>query len=59
MTVPFFLFYMACTIVIASIGRNYRFGFWGFFFASLFFSPLVACLMVIAAKPLEKPSSKC
>jgi uncharacterized membrane protein len=57
MPIQSFLFYLACSALVAYLGRNYRFGFWGYFFASLFFSPLVGFILVIAAKPARNPSS--
>lgn len=35
--------------LIGVLGRNCRFGFWGFFFASLMFTPLGGALLLIAA----------
>jgi hypothetical protein len=47
--------YVLLSFVIAWLGRNYRFGFWGYFFASLFFTPPVGAVMVIAAMPSSPP----
>jgi len=38
-------------IVIGFFGRKYRFGFWGFFFATILFTPIIGTLMLIAAMP--------
>jgi hypothetical protein len=38
-------------IVIGFFGRNFRFGFWGYFFASILFTPIIGLLMLLAARP--------
>jgi hypothetical protein len=48
------LFYTLISLIIAWFGRKYRFGFWGYFFACLFFTPPVGAVMVIASIPLQK-----
>jgi len=35
--------------IIGIMGTNKKFGFWGFFFGSLLFSPIVGLLMFFAA----------
>lgn len=45
------VFYLLAALCIGFWGRNYRFGFWGYFFASFLFSPLIGTLMVIASTP--------
>jgi hypothetical protein len=42
------------SFLIGIIGRNYRFGFWGYFFSSLLLTPMVGILLVIASKPKEQ-----
>lgn len=37
--------------LIGMVGQRYRFGFWGYFFASVLLSPIVGALMLIAAVP--------
>jgi hypothetical protein len=41
-------------IVIGFFGRNLRFGFWGYFFASILLTPAIALLMLLAAIPLRQ-----
>jgi hypothetical protein len=48
-----FLLYIISALIIAWFGRNYRFGFWGYFFASLFFTPMVGAIIVIASIPVS------
>ena len=42
-------------ILIGFFGRNLRFGFWGYFFASILLTPAIALLMLLAAIPLRQP----
>lgn len=44
-----FLIVLVASIVVAVLGRNRKFGFWGYFFASLLLSPFVGLLFVIAS----------
>jgi hypothetical protein len=39
------------SFLIALGGRNYRFGFWGYFFASILLTPIIGFLLLIAAVP--------
>ena len=36
-----------------SLGRRLRFGFWGYFFVSVFLTPIIGLLMLIAAVPTK------
>jgi hypothetical protein len=49
-----FVIYTLASLIIAWFGREYRFGFWGYFFASLFFTPLVGAIIVIASVPVQR-----
>jgi hypothetical protein len=46
------------SIVIAILGRCYRFGFWGYFFASVLLSPVIGFLLYLAAIPTKHPDAK-
>ncbi len=37
------------SLVIGFVGRNGKFGFWGYFFASLLLTPFVGLLLVLAS----------
>jgi hypothetical protein len=39
------------SLVIALLGKGFRFGFWGYFFGSLLFTPLIGLLFLAAAIP--------
>lgn len=41
------------SILIGFFGRNYRFGFWGYFFASILLTPIVGLLMLLGAVPTK------
>jgi hypothetical protein len=41
-------------IVIGFFGRKFRFGFWGYFFATVLFTPLIGVLLLIAAMPRSR-----
>ena len=38
-------------ILIGFFGRNFRFGFWGYFFASILLTPIVGLIMLLGAIP--------
>ena len=44
-----YLLYFGLCLLIAFVGRNRPFGFWGYFFSSVFLTPLVGCLLLAAA----------
>jgi len=49
------LIFVALSIVIGFLGRNRRFGFWGYFFLSMLLTPVVGLLALIAAIPRAEP----
>jgi hypothetical protein len=48
------LIYLGFSILVGLMGRDRKFGFWGYFFASLLLSPLLGFLLVICSDP-RKP----
>lgn len=42
------------SIGIAYLGRNFRFGFWGYLFGSILLSPLMGLLLLCAGIPQKK-----
>lgn len=55
------MFQMAIIVFVGSIlvgllGRNRKFGFWGYFFASILLSPIIGLLLVVASDK-RKPST--
>lgn len=41
------------SIMVASIGKNRKFGFWGYLFASFLLTPIVGALLVLASDPIK------
>lgn len=41
--------YLVLCLIVAYCGRYRRFGFWGYFFASLILTPLIGALLVIGS----------
>jgi hypothetical protein len=60
MSPPAFIAYTIASLIIGWFGRSLRFGFWGYFFASLFFTPLVGMILVIGSMPVKdkQPNDK-
>lgn len=46
--------WIIAAILIGFFGRRYRFGFWGYFFASVLLTPVIGLLMLIAATPTSE-----
>lgn len=53
------LMHILFSFAIGLWGRNYRFGFWGYFFATLLFTPVIGTLMVIASIPAPSGDTRC
>jgi hypothetical protein len=49
--------WLATAILVGFFGRHYRFGFWGYFFVSIFLTPIIGLLMLIAAEPKRERKS--
>jgi hypothetical protein len=47
------LLFLAASLLAAVLGRRRRIGFWGFFFASMVFSPVVTLSFLYFATPVE------
>jgi hypothetical protein len=41
------------SLLLGFLGRNKKLGFWGFFFASLLFTPVLGLLLLIIAGPAK------
>jgi hypothetical protein len=46
--------YLILCLFIAVAGRKLRFGFWGYFFASIFLTPVLGILLLLAAVPVAR-----
>jgi len=47
--------WVVLAVIIGFFGRNRRFRFWGYFFASVLLTPIVGVLLLLAAIPLPEP----
>ena len=45
------LIYLALCLVAAVAGRNRRIGFWGYFFSSVIFTPIISLLFLYFGQP--------
>lgn len=50
------LIIFVASFVVAVLGRKRKFGFWGYFFASILLSPIIGLLLVAASS--RKPSEQ-
>lgn len=41
--------YLAGSLIVAVLGKNRRFGFWGYLFASLLLSPMIGLILILAS----------
>jgi hypothetical protein len=51
--------YIALCFIIAWIGINRKFGFWGYLFCSLFLTPVIGALVLLASDERPKQVIKC
>jgi hypothetical protein len=51
--------YIGLCLIIAWIGCNRKFGFWGYFFCSLFLTPVIGALVLLASDERPKRLKKC
>jgi hypothetical protein len=50
--IPIIIVWILGSLLVAALGRRRKFGFWGYFFCSLLFSPLMGLLFLAAS---DKP----
>ena len=53
--IPLIAAWLVFAIIIGFFGRNRRFRFWGYFFASVLLTPIIGLLLLIAAIPVRNP----
>lgn len=46
---PAYLLYILLSLAVAIFGANRKFGFWGYFFGSLFLTPAIGLILVLAS----------
>ena len=52
------LIYVSLAVLFGFCGRSYRFGFWGYFFATLLLTPIIGFLLLIAVGRLVPPAGR-
>lgn len=53
-----FLFAVTASLVIGWLGRNKKFGFWGYFFCSLALTPFVGLIVLFASDAKNKNDNR-
>jgi hypothetical protein len=56
--IQLFVLNLALAFVIGFIGRKRRLGFWGHFFASILFTPIIGILLVVASRSPKREKRK-
>ena len=51
--------YLVLCFLLALIGNNRKFGFWGYFFCSLFLTPIIGALVMLGSDTRPEKISKC
>jgi hypothetical protein len=47
--------YLCAAILVAFLGRRRKWGFWGYLWSSILFTPFFGLLFILAADPPQKP----
>jgi len=50
--------WLILSLLIAILGRRFRFGFWGYLFGSILLTPVFGFLLYVAAIPARPMKSK-
>jgi uncharacterized membrane protein len=53
----FYVFWVSASILAGLLGRKRKFGFWGYLFASIFFTPIVGLVLLLGSDPKVLPES--
>jgi hypothetical protein len=43
------IYYIGICLIIGLLGINKKFGFWGYFFGAMLFSPLIGVILLLAS----------
>ncbi|MBF0518956.1 MAG: hypothetical protein HQK92_04455 [Nitrospirae bacterium] len=52
--IEYIILYVLGSLIIAMFGANRKLGFWGYFFASLLFSPFIGIILFFASDKRKK-----
>ncbi len=53
------LAYLMLCFCLALIGKNRKFGYWGYFFCSLFLTPIIGAIVLLGSDKRQKKINKC
>jgi len=53
------LAYLGLCFIIAFLGTNRKFGYWGYFFSSLFLTPVVGAIVLLGSDKRSETLKKC
>lgn len=53
------LAYIGLCFCLALLGTHRKFGYWGYFFCSLFLTPLVGSIVLLGSDPRQQIKKKC
>ncbi len=54
----YLIWYVFFSLVIGFLGTNRKFGFWGYFFYSLLFTPFLGIILLLASSPIAPVKCK-
>ncbi len=52
----YFLIYVLAAVIVSLLGVNRKFGFWGYFFASMMLTPALGLILVLASDDRSEPA---
>jgi hypothetical protein len=53
-----FIVWTTLALIIGLMGANRKFGFWGYFFASLFFTPFLGLMLMLASDKIYRGATQ-
>ncbi len=56
--IPLPILYIVAAVLVASLGTQRKWGFWGFFVLSIILTPIVSLIVIMATDPIEKPKKQ-
>ena len=51
--------YLGFCLLLALLGNSRKFGFWGYFFCSLFLTPIIGAIILLGSDKCPKKIDKC
>ena len=56
--IQLYLLVIILSIIVGLLGINRKFGFWGYFFASILLTPIIGLILVLASDAKKKKHKK-